>query len=603
MSRTSLIVLFSALLAAPATAAPTKSLTPEAVAARTPPPDRWGVAEFDLSDYFSHGELSSWREHRGRHRLVNSIALVADLLLYVLLLTGVGRRLRAWANGAASCLGRAPPARWPLVAGLGRALARAWGGSGWAGAMLFAYIYFALGVAVDLPASLWHELISRQAGLSNYTPWGWTADFVKSLLLGSLLFSMLVFGVYGLVRRFPGRWWAMLAVPSGIALVGYGVLSPYQTRVFHDVVPLAQHAGHARAAELSRGLEGLARARGVSLRQIKVVRSSRTSKALNAYLDGLGPSRELVLFDTLLQQATPAEVLAVVAHELGHLTRQGALRTYLLGALGLTMLLWLFSVALRFGARRMGLAGPGDVGTLPVMGLTALLAFNLALPLSNLRSRRQELLADREALVLTGDPDAFISLQVKLARRDRADVAPGTWVKLWLFSHPPISERIGQALWYRRWLKGRSAGGGRTNFEPCPINKTPRPGAPAGRDCSRSCSWSCQDRLWAIPGAPHQSTGEPHPGRVSRPLWRAWNASACPCRGATPGSGVTPPHGGPCGDGRARWSYGPSPGTSSPPGWERPGGWGPTAPPACHTWPGKPLAAATSSPPCCKTPG
>ena len=111
MSRTSLIVLFSALLAAPATAAPTKSLTPEAVAARTPPPDRWGVAEFDLSDYFSHGELSSWREHRGRHRLVNSIALVADLLLYVLLLTGVGRRLRAWANGAASCLGRAPPAR------------------------------------------------------------------------------------------------------------------------------------------------------------------------------------------------------------------------------------------------------------------------------------------------------------------------------------------------------------------------------------------------------------------------------------------------------------------------------------------------------------
>ena len=62
-------------------------------------------------------------------------------------------------------------------------------------------------------------------------------------------------------------------------------------------------------------------------------------------------------------------------------------------------------------------------------------------------------MADREALVLTGDPGAFISLQVKLARRNLAEVAPNTWVKLWLFSLPPISQRIGQALWYQRWLR------------------------------------------------------------------------------------------------------------------------------------------------------
>ena len=452
MIRYNLIVLFSVLLAAPAAADPLP-LTSEAVAARTPPPDSWGHADYNLSSYFGAAELSRWREHRGRHRLVNLITLALDLLLYVLLLTSLGRRLRVWADRAAGRLGRAPPARWPLAAALGRALARAWSGSGWAGAMLFAYIYFALGVAVDLPASLWHELISRQAGLSNYTPWSWTVDLIKSLLAGSLLFSMLVFGVYGLVRRFPMRWWAILALPSGVALVGYGALSPYQTRVYHRVISLTEHAGLHGAEELTRGLQRLARLRGITLEQIKVVQSSRTSKALNAYLDGLGPSRELVLFDTLLSEATPAEVQAVVAHELGHLAHQSTLQVYLLGALGLTLLLWLFSVTLRVGARLLNLTGPGDVGTLPVLGLTALLVFNLALPLSNLRSRRQELAADREALVLTGDPGAFISLQVKLARRNKADVAPSPWTKLWLFSHPPISERIAQALWYRRWLK------------------------------------------------------------------------------------------------------------------------------------------------------
>ena len=198
------VLLAVVCLAVPASASP-PSLTPQAVAARTPPPDSWGVADYALAHYFSAAQLSRWREHRGRHRLVNLVALALDLLLYVLLLSSPGRRLQAWADTTAKRLGRAPPGRWHLATVIGQLLARAWGGSGWAGALLFAYVYFALGVAVDLPASLWHELISRQAGLSNYTPWSWTVDFIKSLLAGSLLFSMLVFGVYGLVRRFRIR--------------------------------------------------------------------------------------------------------------------------------------------------------------------------------------------------------------------------------------------------------------------------------------------------------------------------------------------------------------------------------------------------------------
>lgn len=448
-----LALVAAVLVAAPAHAAP-PSLSPAAVAARTPPADAWGGVDVDLGQYFSPAEVTRWRDHRQRHRLVNLAALLLDLLIYGLLLTALGRRLRVGADAWALRLGRTGPARWPPAAALGRALGLAWSGGGWAGAMLFAYAYFALGVAVDLPTSLWHEHLSRQAGLSNYTAWGWATDFIKSLLLGGLLFSMLILGVYGLVRRFPRWWWALLAVPSGLALVAHGVASPYQTRVYHRVVPLADHAGPDGAA-LARQLQQLARARRVTLDEIKVVQSSRASKTLNAYLHGLGPSRELVLFDTLLREATPAEVRTVVAHELGHVSGGDTARTYLLGALGLTALLWLFSLGLRLGAARMGLPGPGDIGTLPVLGVTALLVFNLALPVTNWRSRRHELAADREALVLTGDPDAFISMQVKLARRNMADVAPSPWVEALLFTHPPVKERLAQALWYRRWLELR----------------------------------------------------------------------------------------------------------------------------------------------------
>jgi STE24 endopeptidase len=121
---------------------------------------------------------------------------------------------------------------------------------------------------------------------------------------------------------------------------------------------------------------------------------------------------------------------------------------------GLVGLLGVLALTLSRGSRLLGLAGPGAIRTLPLLGLTVAVVLNLTLPLQNYRSRQQELRADRFALTLTGDPEAYISLQVKVARRNKDDLRPSRWVKLWLFSHPPVAERIGLALWYRRWLHG-----------------------------------------------------------------------------------------------------------------------------------------------------
>jgi STE24 endopeptidase len=197
------------------------------------------------------------------------------------------------------------------------------------------------------------------------------------------------------------------------------------------------------------------RARGLELSQIKVIRTSRTSRAMNAYLVGLGKRRELVIYDTLLHRATPAELEVAVAHELGHEQHRNDLRTYGLASVALALLLWLLAVVLRFGGRRLGYDGPGDIRTLPLLAFVLWLVFTLAGPVIGYRSRQQEREADRAALTLTGDPDAFVRLQVRLARQNRADVRPPGWVTFWLATHPSVAERIGTARWYARWLRAR----------------------------------------------------------------------------------------------------------------------------------------------------
>ena len=272
------------------------------------------------------------------------------------------------------------------------------------------------------------------------------------------MFGCLVLGLYGLIRRFPRRWWLILAVPAAIALVAYGLVEPHLPRLYYDIKPLAVSEG-TREKDIQQRLERVCRAGNVSVSSIKVIHTSRTTRAMNAYLTGLGSRRELILYDTLLNRATPDEIEVVVAHEVGHEKRRNDLLTYGLSAGALLLLLGFLATVLRWGGRFMKLAqGAGSVGTLPLLGFSLWLIFTLVQPVVAWRTRREERAADRTALVLTGNPDAFIRLQVRLARQNRSDIHPPEWVRFWLSSHPSTYERIGRARWYRSWLKRRGVG-------------------------------------------------------------------------------------------------------------------------------------------------
>ena len=275
-----------------------------------------------------------------------------------------------------------------------------------------------------------------EVGLVTQSWGGWSGDVAKSLAIGAVEGAAAGAGVMALVRRFGPRWWlpgAGAAVATGTALsyLAPVVLAPMFNR-FTDLPP-----GPARDDVLE-----LAGQAGLNVGRVLEVDGSRRTTAANAYVTGLGRTKRVVLYDTLIADFTRAETRLVVAHELAHVRHRDIHRQ--LAFLALTAPAAAFAVA--------RLAGPSP--TLP--GLTAASAAVLA-PLGiagNRLSRAVERRADAYALQATGDSDAFIDFQRRITLKNVADPDPPRLAQLLLGTHPTTLERMGLAL-----AIGRSPGG------------------------------------------------------------------------------------------------------------------------------------------------
>ncbi|MGH2872141.1 MAG: M48 family metalloprotease, partial [Solirubrobacteraceae bacterium] len=225
-----------------------------------------------------------------------------------------------------------------------------------------------------------------------------------------------------------------VAFGAGLAALAPVLLDP----IFNDFEPLPE--GDLRADVL-----GLAGAAGVRVREVYSVDASRRTTAANAYVTGLGPSRRVVLFDTLLQSFDRDEVRLVVAHELAHVRHRDVLRSVAYAAA--------VAPAAAYAVQRLSWElsdARGTPATLPALGLAAGLVSAPLGMIASRMSRAVERRADRSALELAGAPDAFVSFERAIALRNVADLDPPRWVSLLLASHPPTAERIGAALAFKR---------------------------------------------------------------------------------------------------------------------------------------------------------
>ncbi|HWF25650.1 MAG TPA: M48 family metalloprotease [Solirubrobacteraceae bacterium] len=287
-----------------------------------------------------------------------------------------------------------------------------------------------------LPLAALSRRRALKVGLVTQSWRGWIGDHLKQTAIGAPLAAAGGGVVVALTRRYPRTWWLPAAVGSlGVttlfAALGPVVLDP----IFNHFTPLPE--GETRSDVLE-----LAAAAGVHVGEVYSVDASRRTTAANAYVTGLGPTKRVVLFDTLLDRYARDEIRLVVAHELAHVRHRDVPRSLAYaaivvpaGALAVQRLSWSLAPERR-----------GTAGALPALALaTAVVAAPIGVIAGRL-SRAVERRADALSLELTDAPEAFISFERRIAIQNVADLDPPRLVSTLLATHPPTAERIGAAV-------------------------------------------------------------------------------------------------------------------------------------------------------------
>lgn len=280
--------------------------------------------------------------------------------------------------------------------------------------------------------------LPRRFGLSSQPFHRWLWDRVKAAMVGGLLAMLGAEVVYGFVRSTSWWWlWSALAFFVGYALLAW-VAPIWLVPLFYRLVPLEDTG-------LRERMLAVAAKAGVAVLGIWVADQSRKSRTANAAVVGLGDTRRIVLFDTLIKEFPAAEVEAVLAHELAHQVHHDVERGLLVQGLVTLATFWVAARWLTAGAEAAGLSGPADLGGLPLLGLIFMILGLVALPLGNGWSRRVERQADDFALGMIGSPDAFIAAMERLAALNLAERDPHPVKEFLLYPHPSIARRIARA--------------------------------------------------------------------------------------------------------------------------------------------------------------
>ncbi|MFQ5881822.1 MAG: M48 family metallopeptidase [Candidatus Methylomirabilales bacterium] len=294
-------------------------------------------------------------------------------------------------------------------------------------------VYRLLLLPMDLYAGYFRE---RAYGLSTQSIGGWFQDWGKGLLLQAILLLPTVSLLYALIRRDPIRWF----LPAGVIVGGLILLLTFLAPILID--PLFYTFTPLRDYDLKTRVLKLAERAGIAVEQVLEADASRRTVKANAYVTGFGRTKRIVLYDTLLKRASPEEVEVVLAHEMGHRMHHHIWKGVGLSILALFLGLGIVSLILRWGSTRGLLAHPADPAGLPLLILTLLVLSLLTLPLRNGISRRFEQQADVAALQLSENREAYVKVEVDLARSNLADITPPRWAVLLLYTHPPVLERI-----------------------------------------------------------------------------------------------------------------------------------------------------------------
>lgn len=340
-------------------------------------------------------------------------SLADDAVLLAVLLAGV----LPWLAGSIEALGLHPV---------------------WSGTLFFGTLYGA-SVLLDIPFSLWDTfVIEKKHGFSTITPRLWLADLAKSTAVSLVLMALLFIPFFALIHRLPQAWW--LAAWAFFALFQMLMIWLYPLVIaplFNKYVPLRDEALRERILRLAEKA-------GLRAEGIFEVDAGKRSRHSNAYFTGLGRSKRIVLYDTLIATHSHDEIAAVLAHEIGHWKLRHVLKQLLLmeavSFAGFYVVFRLMGWPLLY--ETFGFASPLPYAGLLLAAVVLRPAAFFLSPLGAALSRKYERDADRYALGLVGSTRSLAQALKRLAKENLANLHPHPAYVAFHYSHPPLAERV-----------------------------------------------------------------------------------------------------------------------------------------------------------------
>jgi STE24 endopeptidase len=311
-------------------------------------------------------------------------------------------------------------------------------------ALLLAFI--AINGLMDLPFTLYQTFVIEQRFGFNKTSFPlWLQDFFKSSVLSLAIGGPLATLVLWMMQATGNFWWLWTwCVWMGFNLLALLVYPTWIAPIFNKFQPLEDPVVKDRVSQL------MARC-GFTSKGFFVMDGSKRSAHANAYFTGFGASKRVVFYDTLLAQLSPAEVDAVLAHELGHFKRRHIFKRvvsmFALSFAGFAALGWLSQQMWFYSGLGVtpNIGGSNDALALLLFLLVAPLAGSFAGPVLAQMSRQHEFEADAYAVSVTDGP-ALANALIRLYEDNASTLTPDPVYVKFYYSHPPASERIGRIL-------------------------------------------------------------------------------------------------------------------------------------------------------------
>jgi len=320
-------------------------------------------------------------------------------------------------------------------------------------ALLFFGILAVIGVTAGLPFDLYHTFVlEKKYGFTTITWRLWLADLLKSLMLSAMLAGILLGAFMTFILCWPTSWWFW----AWIFFTLFEVLLLWMYPVV--IAPLFNKYEPVKNAELQNKIISLLAEAGLNSGGIYQVDEGKRTRHTNAYFTGIGKTKRIVLFDTLLASHSTEEILAVLAHEIGHWKKKHILKqlVFLMSAslvlfYGVYLAVSWPPLYLAFGIAQT----PVYAGFFLVSLYLSAAGFFLS-PIGAAITRRFEREADRMAFELTGTSRPMVDALRRLAKDNLSNLHPHPWYVRFYYSHPPLTERIEylQAMGYKNGKPG-----------------------------------------------------------------------------------------------------------------------------------------------------